>query len=78
MGQLTVAGGDVVVYALETVEDPRVPTAGAERQTVADRAAALAARQELAAWEAAVRAETRIKVYEDVLAQQIEDSAPPY
>ncbi|MEC9407699.1 MAG: SurA N-terminal domain-containing protein [Pseudomonadota bacterium] len=78
MGKLTVAGGDVVVYALEVVEDPRVPESGSERQTVADRASALAARQELAAWEAAIRAQTKVKIYEDALAQQIEESAPPY
>ncbi len=73
-GQLTGAGGDIVVYQLTAVENPIVPEDGSEREIIANRASSVAARQEMAAWEAAIRAQTKVRVNEDVLAEQTEQS----
>ena len=75
-GQLTGAGGDIVVYQLTAVENPIVPEDGSEREIIANRASSVAARQEMAAWEAAIRAQTKVRVNEDVLAEQTEQSTP--
>jgi len=75
-GQMTVAGGDIAVFQLTAVEDPIVPEEGGERATIASRAASVAARQDLAAWEAAVRAQTKVRINEDVLAEQVEPASP--
>lgn len=73
---LTVSGGDTAVMALLEVQDPRVPDAGSERTQLASQLANQQSSAVIAGWEAAVRADTKVRVYDEVISEQAADQSP--